>query len=422
MKRSIKNFLIVALALISILGLTACDKKKDLYDDITKECKLSKVYTGKDFLTDGIGEATLVKPTDGDTATFRLSSGTVVIIRFHGIDTPESTGSVEKWGKSASTFCANILKGAESIVLEATAKPAEVDSYGVRYLGYIWYRNSAEEDWKNLNLQIVENGYSENKCFQDAKYPYHSYFAKAESFAKKQKLHIWGDEEDPYYSTEALEVTIRELRENTEIYYNEEEKSGAKVRIEAIIVDLDVSDSGTYLYRAMQYDADGFYYMNIYAGYISSGIPSYIRIGSSYRITGTIQDRDGALQISGLTYVHMTSGGDYLSVINQNYYLTFDSGVEYKNDYGNSLYSDATIKSATLEGTTLTIVATAALKGNQPAMELSTFTFKVPVEAGFNIDDLNNKLLGETPVKFEAKGIVENKVVTVLRSSDFKLK
>lgn len=416
MKRSFKNFLIIALALISFLGLTACSEKKDVYDDITKECKLTKSYTGKDFISQGIGEATLIKTTDGDTATFRLSSGKVVIIRFHGIDTPESTGSVEKWGKSASTFCANILKNAESFVLEATATPAEVDSYGVRYLGYVWYRNDANDDWKNLNLLMVENGFSESKTFQDAKYPYHSYFTKANAFAKKNELHIWSDEEDPYYSTEAVELTIRELRENKDIYYNEEEKSGAKVRIEAIIVSVDVSETGTYLYQAMQYDADGFYYMNIYAGYISSGIPSYIRLGSSYRITGTIQERDGALQISGLTYVPLTTGGDYLSVINANCYLTFDSSVEYTNDYGKSLYGDATIKTAKLEGTTLILEATAALKGNQPAMELTTFTFKVPVAEGFDASNL-------VGAKFTAVGLVNNnKVVEVLKSSDFKLK
>ena len=169
MKRSFKNFLIIALALISFLGLTACNEKKDIYDDITKECKLTKSYTGKDFISQGIGEATLIKTTDGDTATFRLSSGKVVIIRFHGIDTPESTGSVEKWGKSASTFCANILKNAESFVLEATATPAEVDSYGVRYLGYVWYRNDANDDWKNLIFQIksgkiIISGHHSDNC------------------------------------------------------------------------------------------------------------------------------------------------------------------------------------------------------------------------------------------------------------------
>ena len=417
MAKRFKNFLVIALALISFLGLTACDKneKKDVYDDVTNECKLTKSYTGKDFLTQGIGEATLVKATDGDTATFKLSSGKIIIIRFHAIDTPESTGSVEKWGKSASTFNANILKSAESFVLEATATPAEVDSYGVRYLGYVWYREDANSDWKNLNLQMVENGYSENKAFKDAKYPYYSYFAKAEAAAKKLKLHIWGDDEDPYYTTEAAELTIRELRENIEIYYNAEEQSGAKVRIDAYIVEIDVSETGTYMYRAMQYDADGIYYVNIYAGYVSSGIPSYIRVGSSYRITGTIQERDGAYQISGLTYVPMTSGGDYLSLIKANCYLTFDGSMSYMNEYGKSLYGDATIKSATLDGTTLTIEATAVLKANTVVTELSTFTFKVPVDATFSVDGL----VGQ---KFTAKGIVENGVVTVIRNSDFNLK
>ena len=416
MKKVLKRLLVVALMLFSFVGLAACNNKS-VYDSITNKCKLTKDYSGKDFLSDGIGEASLVRTTDGDTATFRLSSGTVVTIRFHGIDTPESTGAVEKWGKSASKFVESILKDAESFVLEATAKPAEHDSYGVRYLGYVWYRNSVNDSWKNLNLQVVENGYSENKCFQDIKYPYYSYFADAQSFAKKKKLHIWSNDEDPYYTTEAAEVTIKEIRENKEIYYNEEENSGAKVRIQAFITDVEISQSGTYTYTAMQYDEnDNAYVMNIYAGYVSSGIPSYIRIGGLYSITGTLQQFDGALQISGLTYVPLETGGDYLYAINANYYCIFDSSIEYKNHYGKNLYGDVTITQATVNGNTLTITGTTIHKSNNVSTELTTMTFNIPVADGFSTDGL----IGRT---FSATGLQKEKnVITVVKNSDFKLK
>lgn len=404
------------MAIVSVMGLVSCGGKKDNYDSITKKCALTKQYAGKDFLSQGIGEAVLVKATDGDTATFRLTSGTIVIIRFHGIDTPESTGSVDKWGKSAAKFTENILKNAKGFVLEATATPAEHDSYGVRYLGYVWYRNSENDAWKNLNLQIVENGFSENKCFKDIKYPYYSHFAKAQAFAKKEKLHIWGNEEDPYYTTEAAEVTIKEIRDNVDIYYNSDNNSGAKVRIQAFITNLDVSQSGTYTYTAMQYeDGNVPYVINIYAGYISSGIPSYMKIGGLYSITGTIQRYDGALQISGLTYVPMETGGDYLYAINSNYYCIFDSYITYTNDYGKNLYSDVTITEAAVNGTTLTITGTTERKNNKGSEELN-YTFIIPVEEGYSANDLVGK-------RFTAKGLQkEPNIITLVKFSDFKLR
>lgn len=41
-----------------------------------------------------------------------------------------------------------------------TGKPS-VDSNGTRYLGYVWYRNSESDTFKNLNLELTENGYTD---------------------------------------------------------------------------------------------------------------------------------------------------------------------------------------------------------------------------------------------------------------------
>ena len=169
-----KRLFVFAILLFTSFILIGCDdlgSTIDLYgeyDKITKTCEFNVAYTdNSSFLTDGAGYATLVSLTDGDTTNFRLPEGQNITIRYHGVDTPESTGTVEKWGKAASLFVKSKLEEAKSIVLEATSTPASHDSYGVRYLGYIWYKLGDEDPYKLLNLELVENGFSKNKCIVD---------------------------------------------------------------------------------------------------------------------------------------------------------------------------------------------------------------------------------------------------------------
>ena len=69
----------------------------------------------RDFFVDGIGEVELRNPIDGDTAHFNAknsSNSTYIKTRFYGIDTPESTGQIQLWGKSASKFTSEKLRNA----------------------------------------------------------------------------------------------------------------------------------------------------------------------------------------------------------------------------------------------------------------------------------------------------------------------
>ena len=71
---------------------------------------------GKSFNEDGIGIVELGSVTDGDTANFFDSDGTYVTLRFFSVDTPESTGDVDKWGLAASRFTKDKLENAVSII------------------------------------------------------------------------------------------------------------------------------------------------------------------------------------------------------------------------------------------------------------------------------------------------------------------
>lgn len=108
MKKAISILLLIAVVLTCTLAFVACNKESEIadntkyYDTVTKKAKLTKSFEGKSFMNDGIGVATVDAYTDGDTTRFRAwnkEGNDTVIIRYYCVDTPESTGGVEKWGK-----------------------------------------------------------------------------------------------------------------------------------------------------------------------------------------------------------------------------------------------------------------------------------------------------------------------------------
>ncbi len=430
---------ILSFALLLMLAVTFClvgctntsdgGKVADNTEHITKitdQCKLTKEYEGKSFLQEGIGEATIAKYTDGDTFTaFLKKEGSTVVIRFHSVDTPESTGGVEKWGKAASNFVKDQLSKATDIVLEATATPAEKDSYGSRYLGYVWYRTSATEDFKNLNLELVENGFSENKGVDTSKYPYNSYFKEAQTNAKSIQLRLWSKLDDPLYSEDPVDVTLKDLLEDIDDYYNAEHDSGAKVRFYACLTSLSKSSgtSPTTTFIATAYDANTgiSYEINVYAGYSSSSSTN-MKLGHYYRIVGTVAMFNGELQISGITYnvIYGETREDYTHPIQKNYYLTFDTSVDYITNYSDTLYSNAHVVSSSVENGVLTIVADAYKNGKDDnyAEEATRFTFRVNVAADYENVFTEGKVFSVQGYQFEA----DSGIIDIIDYSDITVK
>lgn len=388
--KKIISVLAVVLVLAASMVLGACQPKiadnTEYYDKITKTLKLTKSYEGKSFLTDGIGPATLDAHTDGDTSRFRLAEGGTINLRYYQIDTPESTTGVEKWGKAASLFVKDKLTTATEIVLEATTVPASTETYG-RYLGYVWYKGPGDSDFKNLNLEVVENGFSENKGINTGDYPYYSYFQEANEFAQSIKLRLYSDLDDPLFSTDPIPMTIKEFWNNTDAFYNEEMDAGSRIEMNAYLKSVKVSSTGTYTFTAAQYDEETGeeYTINLYAGYASS-VASTMEIGHMYVFVGTVQFYGGAFQISGITYspLFTTPGNSY--VIQSDYYLTFDDGISYISQYRSTLYGDVTVTEVQpLEGNQLTFTGTAFKKSkNGLADEATTFTFTVTVPENYD--------------------------------------
>ena len=430
MKKAISILLVLVVALSCVLVAVACDQNKiadntKYYDSITKKLKLTKSYEGKSFVDDGIGVATVDAYTDGDTTRF-LVGDKKVVIRYYCIDTPESTGGVEKWGKAASVFVKDRLSKATAIVLESsTGTRPTTDSYGTRLLGYVWYKTAQDKDFKLLNLELIENGFTENKALNTAAYPYYSYMDKANQFAKKIQLRIYSKLDDPLYSTDPVEMTIKDFWENTDKYYNSDADAGSKIEMTAYLESLKVS--GTYMFVAAQYDPETgkTYKLNVYAAY-SSNPASDMQLGQLYYIVGTVQKFAGSFQISGVVYNALYGsnpnavypGYEGCRVVQENYFLTFDSDEKMIDQYSKTLYTDVTVKSSQVKDGELTIVGAAAKRTDDGVGDEKEFTYRVKVSQDFE----NKFSVGK---KFSVKGyqlVDKSGQIVVPNISDITLK
>lgn len=185
-------------------------------------------YTGRDFYKDGIGEVTLKTAIDGDTAHFTpkvtSTSSAAIKARFYGIDTPESTGSVEPWGKKASDFTKEKLKAAKTIVVQAPATEntkyaaPEFDSTGSRYVSMIWISDKENCPYNELiclNLWIVQEGYSMLKGVDQ--FPmFQKTFEEANDQARALSLHMWGGDDPDYNNGDYTETSILDIKKEVE--------------------------------------------------------------------------------------------------------------------------------------------------------------------------------------------------------------
>ena len=107
-------------------------------------------------------EVTVRTYVDGDTTHFNVpesvSASGVLKARYIAINTPESTGKIEEWGKKASSFTKEKLQSADSILIESDSGSWNLDSTSTRDLVWVWYRPAGDEAYRNLNIELLQNG------------------------------------------------------------------------------------------------------------------------------------------------------------------------------------------------------------------------------------------------------------------------
>ena len=321
------SFLVMALAIGVITPVvTSCGQNKT---DYVSQCVLTDYIEltsaeGKNFLDNGIGKATVKKYIDGDTTHFYQEDSRVVKSRYIGVDTPESTGQIEKWGKAASNFTKSKLEAAKTIVLTSDindiGKAAAVDSTGSRFKGLVWIsekENAPIGELKCLNLWLVQEGYSFGKGMKDS--PLNQFFVDADLQAQNKKLNLYSPEDtvDPlFYVGPAVETSLEELSETYEEDGIETSWNGAKVAVTGVVC----KTSGQYdCFIIDKNEETG----KEYGLYVFAGYKTYSPMrtpGNKVRFVGTYTIYNGNPQLTNVAYngSFFDAGEDDMKLISKN--------------------------------------------------------------------------------------------------------
>ena len=155
MKRSFALLAVLCLLISCVAGCGKdnSDPKKDggeesKFVDYVEQTKLDLNSNTKKL------EVSVHAYIDGDTTHFTVprdvAESGILKARYMGINTPESTGKIEEWGKKASTFTKEKLSTAASIMVESNDDKWNLDSSGGRHLVYVWYKPTADADYRCL--------------------------------------------------------------------------------------------------------------------------------------------------------------------------------------------------------------------------------------------------------------------------------
>lgn len=237
---------------------------------------------------------------DGDTTHFKVPTSVmpegILKARYLAVNTPESTGRIEPWGKAASNFTKEKLKNATSIIIESDNGTWNADSTGGRYMVWVWYKTADMADYRNLNLELLQNGLA--IASNSAQNRYGETCMKAIEQAKAEKLYVYSTEKDPdFHYGAAQEMTLRELRINLQSY------NGTKVAFEGVIAA--IYDGSFYV---EEFDEESGSYQGISVYYETAGLPGKalenIAIGNRVRVVGAVTyfEAGDIWQVSGLTY------------------------------------------------------------------------------------------------------------------------
>ena len=244
-------------------------------------------------------EVTVKQFVDGDTTHFFVPSsvmpGGVLKGRYLAVNTPESTGKIEEYGKKASSFTKEKLSSAVSIIIESDTATWDADSTGDRYLVWVWYKPSEDAEYRNLNIEILQNGLA--IASNSANNQYGTTCIAAINQAKEQKLHVHSGQKDPdFYYGDAIELTLKELRSNVSSYGN------MKVAFNGVVTMND--NNGVYV-EDYDPETDMYYGMFVYYGFNLNGKGmDILTVGNEVRIVGSVQyyEGGGTWQVSDLNY------------------------------------------------------------------------------------------------------------------------
>lgn len=294
---NLKRLSLLLLVISICVSLFACGGTDGDETDLTSTLKLDMSAP-----TLKLENVTVKSYIDGDTTHFNVPTSVmengVLKARYLAVNTPESTGKIEEWGKAASNFTKNKLKNAKSIILESDTATLDADSTGSRYLVWVWYQPEEGADYRNLNLEILENGLA--IASNSANNRYGTYCMQAISKASAAAINVYSEEPDPdFYYGDVIALDLKELKYNIADYVN------TKVAFDCVVTKND----GQAIY-VENYDAETelVYGMYVYYGFGANGfLLDILQVGNRVKIVGSVQyyEAGGTYQISDLSYQAM---------------------------------------------------------------------------------------------------------------------
>ena len=241
-------------------------------------------------------EVTVKMHIDGDTTHFFVDRSFdvngYIKARYLAVNTPESTGKIEEWGKAASRFTKEKLvdNKPHSIIIESDSDSWNFDGNG-RYLVWIWYQPTEGAEYRNLNIELLQEGLAVGSKTSETRYG--DIAVKAIAQATTEQLYVFSKNIDPDFPYgEAASVTLKELRTNTKEY------NGQKVSVEGLVV---YNSNYTVYIESYDPETDMHYGMQVFYGYNSS-LHTVLAQGNTVRVVGVVSDFHGTWQISGLVY------------------------------------------------------------------------------------------------------------------------
>ena len=306
--------MILAISVVMILScaLVACGEKPGGADEETPFVDyVSQLKLDMNSETNKM-VVTVKTYVDGDTTHFNdpnneISDTGTIKARYIAINTPESTGRIEEYGKKASRFTREKLESASSIMIESNDENWNADSTGSRYLLWIWYKTSEDAEWRNLNVEILQNGLA--LASNTGGNRYGEIANNALQQAREKKINMYsGIKDTEVYSGDAIAVTLKELRTNLNVYERDDENSyyNKKVSFDGVIVK-DNGNRSIYVESLEVDELTGLHYgMTCFYGFDqNSWALEVLSVGNYVRIVGSVQyyETGNTYQIADMTYV-----------------------------------------------------------------------------------------------------------------------
>ena len=316
-----------------VVGQTKLNLDDDLFKTLMSNKKTSAYDKNlMDFNRDGVermltttdyapndADDVFTNYVDGDTTQFTSYNGNYTVkVRYLGVDTPESTSEVEEWGRSASLFNKSILKKAKYVIVQSAGSaktgkraPADLDGYQ-RSLAYVWYSNEdnpTKNSFRNLNLELVYNGYSGfNAPSDDMEESFYNAFFDAYTIAQEYKKHKFSDEKDPNYDYNPAQVLPLDMLYD-KTYYVEHFDPNTN---ESLGTYSSFCDDKTWYsfdgYVTRVVGGSAFYIQNKigdnYYGLYVFTLRTYepVQVGNWLRVTGVLDYYSGMYELKGVSY------------------------------------------------------------------------------------------------------------------------